>query len=148
MGKSWKLHEEKFLRFFNDAVVITFTYLGEELVAYARAMHTYKDRTGNLTNSMGYSVVVDGKIRTMFVGDTENDGAETKSLFEDLAANTKEKYALYVAAGMNYAFYVEARHFDVLMPAQLMAEQEVPKEVRKLMQKASRMLKDFLRGVK
>lgn len=45
-----------------DAIVYNLSYVGERCVNEARTGHTYTDRTGNLTSSMGYVLVKDGQI--------------------------------------------------------------------------------------
>jgi hypothetical protein len=45
---------------FNDAVVLRFIRIGENFVNDARTNHTYTDRTGNLTSSIGYIILKDG----------------------------------------------------------------------------------------
>ena len=44
------------------ATVFMLQYMGEELAKYAKDQHNYQDQTGNLTNSIGYAVVKQGKI--------------------------------------------------------------------------------------
>lgn len=45
-----------------DAILYNLAYIGERCVTEARTGHTYTDRTGNLTSSMGYVLVKDGQI--------------------------------------------------------------------------------------
>ena len=53
---------EKFQNNLDTAIILTLAYLGEELAKYAKDNHNYTDRTGNLTNSIGYAVLRDGRI--------------------------------------------------------------------------------------
>lgn len=45
-----------------DAVVYNLSYIGERCVTEARTGHSYTDRTGNLTSSIGYVIVKNGQI--------------------------------------------------------------------------------------
>ena len=45
-----------------DKVVEALAFIGERCIKQARNHHTYKDRTGNLTASMGYGIVHRGEI--------------------------------------------------------------------------------------
>ncbi len=84
-------------------------YTGERFISDARQTRTYTDKTSNLRNSIGYSVV--GEDPVTEVGQGEG-GAEGASL---LAEKSREiTTGLVLAAGMNYAAAVEAKGYDVI----------------------------------
>lgn len=121
--------------------------LGMELVTYARQHRTYTDRTGNLTNSMGYVVVKGGTIAAHGgeLGGGEGQEAAFK-LYSELAPQTGYDYCLIIVAGMNYAAYVESKGYNVLLPAQLKADLEFMSRMKKLMEKYDAKLKALLRS--
>lgn len=111
-------------------------YLGMRCVVLARTLNTYQDQTANLRNSIGYVVVVNGKIRDSFFNadergkDFDPNGPKGEEVGEALAKNLAEEftegYALIVVAGMNYASYVEdVHHLDVLKPAETFAKSQI-----------------------
>lgn len=135
---------------FEKALVSVLSYLGEELVNYARANKTYTDRTSNLTNSMGY-VILNKGMEVSHGGEQEGaaNGDEGKraalSLYNKLAKNSKYDYTLIIVAGMNYAAYVEAKGYNVLLPAQLKANLEFKNRMRDLIKRADDKLKKMLK---
>lgn len=109
-----------------QAIINRLIYLGEVCVREARSNHTYIDRTGNLTSSIGYVVVDNGRIVTT-AGFGGKEGATTGRTFaQSLASKHTKGYALYVVAGMNYAAYVEAKGYNVLTSAESFAEKQLP----------------------
>lgn len=104
-----------------------FTYVGEVCLREARINGNYRDRTGNLRNSIGYVVLRNGKT----VAESGFSQTEGGSQGEKVLSDLKKKYpfgiVLIVVAGMNYAAYVEARNYNVLTSAELLAESLVPK---------------------
>ena len=97
-------------------------YIGEEAlkVARTRTAGSYTDRSGNLRNSTGYVIAVDGQITRRVGFDTKkHDGA---SFAEELARTTEGKAVLVVCAGKSYATYVSRRGYDVLDSAELEAK--------------------------
>lgn len=101
-------------------LINSLSYIGEGALRIAREKGSYTDRTGNLRNSTGYVIAVDGQItaRAGFRSKNE-DGA---SFAEELARTTEGKAVLVVCAGMNYATYVSRRGYDVLDSAELEAK--------------------------
>ena len=45
-----------------QAIIAQLFYIGEECLTQARSGHKYLNQTGNLCSSIGYCVLVDGKI--------------------------------------------------------------------------------------
>lgn len=90
--------------------------IGMEAVNWARENGSYKDRTGNLRNSIGYIITKDGQEITSY-------GAEPAQQNKDIvftlarSAIPKKGYCLIVFAGMEYGIYVEAKGYTVLTGA-------------------------------
>ena len=85
------------------------SYIGIESVKYAKKYHGYEDQTKNLTSSIGYAVIVDGKIEKSIT--MAEEGA---SLVDELARRYSEGMVLVVVAGMEYAAAVESKGYDVI----------------------------------
>lgn len=130
--------EKRMIRI-DKAIILNLQVLGEELVNHARSLDTYKDQTGNLRASIGYVLVVNGKIYSNYFPDTKI-GAQTGRKLADYLANKAFKgYALIVVAGMDYAAAVESKGFDVLASAELLASRQLPKLKQKLKRQIDRM---------
>lgn len=111
-------------------------YIGEQCVNEARNKHKYTDRTGNLSSSIGYVVSNNGKIIGRSDFSVVKEGGEGSSgglkYAEQLAAEYPKHVVLIVVAGMNYAHYVNNMGLDVLDSAEILAEKQVPKLLRRL----------------
>ena len=117
------------------AAIFLMQYLGEELVKYAKDKHNYTDRTGNLTNSISYVVVRNKDI--VFGPDQSPTGQEAAlQAALKMIAKLPDCLALVIVAGMNYAAYVEAKSYNVILPAELKAKTDFPQAMKKLMDKA------------
>ena len=115
------------------ATVFMLQYLGKELAKYAKERHNYQDQTGNLTNSIGYAVVRQGKILTYGGENQPGEGAaEGLKVAQQMAATLPNSFSLIIVAGMNYAAYVEAKGYNVILPAQLKAMNDFPATVQRL----------------
>ncbi len=115
------------------ATVFMLQNLGEELAKYAKERHNYQDQTGNLTNSIGYAVVRQGKILTYGGENQPGEGAaEGLKVARQMAATLPNSFSLIIVAGMNYAAYVEAKGYNVILPAQLKAMNDFPATVQRL----------------
>ena len=126
------------------ATLFQLQYLGEQLVAYAREQHNYTDRTGNLTNSIAYAVVKEGKIVSYGGENQPGEGADTAlKVATEYAASVPNTFSLIVVAGMNYAAYVEAKGYNVILPAELKCRTDFPKVVAQLQEKASKKAKEM-----
>ena len=118
----------------------TLGFLGEKCIIEARdrsQQESWYDQTGNLRSSIGYVIVVNGKIvsTSQFkkVKKGSNGVLEGKALAKRLAGNYKTGYALIVVAGMHYAAYVEAMDNKVVLTsAELLARRELPSMMRQL----------------
>lgn len=114
------------------AMVYALQYVGEQVLTVARESHTYVDRTGNLTASMGYAVVVDGEIQNASSAGRGQGAAKSEEFLNELVAKAPKGVVLIVVAGMEYAAYVSARSYDVLDSAEMLAERLVPEMLRQL----------------
>lgn len=118
------------------AAIYNLQYIGEQCLNAARETNSYKDRTGNLRSSLGYVIVVDGKIayqsnfEVVLQGGT---GAKSGIQFaKEVARQFPEGIVLIVVAGMEYAAYVSATGRDVLDSAELLADKLVPQILKRL----------------
>ena len=118
------------------AAVLLFRSLGESLVKYAKDHHNYTDDTGNLTNSIGYVVVHNKKI-VSYGGATQGEGYENGlKVAMKMAMEADSEFSLIIVAGMNYAAYVEAKGYNVILPAELKAKSDFPEAMKKLIDMA------------
>ena len=116
------------------------SYLGELCVIEARNRPkeiSWVDRTGNLRSSVGYIIAKGGKIINYSDFQQVKAGSkgvdEGKKFAEMLAKQSLSSYVLVVAAGMNYAEYVESmENKDVLASAELYARRNLPTIMEKL----------------
>lgn len=124
---------QEFQKRLESATVFLLQYMGEELTKYAREQHNYTDQTGNLTNSIGYAVVRNGKIVNYGGEIKSGDGAaEGLKIAQKMAANASSSFSLLIVAGMNYAAYVEAKGYNVILPAELKAKADMSAYMQKL----------------
>lgn len=126
-----------------EAVVYQLKQIGEEvrnaqvelMPGSGQGRGSYTDRSGNLRSSIGYVIIVNGRIRTKagFGAKGANEGqSQGETTAESFAAKFPDKTALVVVAGMNYAVYVAEKNFDVLDTAYIKAKQIVPKMLKEL----------------
>ena len=101
-------------------------YVGEQCINDGRLRGSYTDRTGNLRSSIGYVVVKDGQIIQLTMNPVTLNGKDGTSNGEAYLRSLVGEYtngiALIVVAGMKYAAYVEARGYNVISSAELLAE--------------------------
>jgi len=104
-----------------DVIIEQFQIVGEQFIADARNNGTYTDRTGNLRSSIGYIIFKDGEpLSESFPGITKEGIDHGRKVAE---ANVPKKgLAIIVVAGMNYAYYVEAKNYDVITGSSYAAE--------------------------
>lgn len=118
-----------------EKLLVTFyCRIGEECQTIARNGHTYKDQTGNLTSSIGYVVLKDGIIQKYGKPMESASGTDKKTgvsngdaFLQEVCSRNNKGIVLIVTAGMNYALYVERRHYVVLSQAELHCEEEARK---------------------
>ena len=119
-------------------ILNVYRYLGELCITEARNGGTYKDQTGNLRSSIGYVILNNGKVVTQVCYESSK-GADKKSgtkqgstFLKKLAKENTKGIVFIMVAGMNYAVMVEAKGFNVLTSAELLAENMMPKLMNQL----------------
>lgn len=117
-----------------NEIVEAFVHIGEQVVTHARSLPSppitmrgtphqpnYIDDTFNLRESIGFLVKYNGQI--------VNKNFQSE-IGERFAASIAEKYktglALVIVAGVNYAYYVSAKGYDVIDSAETLAGRLVP----------------------
>ncbi len=134
-GAEQRFFEERLQRW-RQAIVNTLVYVGEEVLAIARNNHKYIDQTGNLTSSIGYAVVEDGKVvkQSSFAQVKEGSKGtnEGREFLQRLISENSSGIVFIMVAGMEYAVYVEAMSLDVLDSAEQAAQRLIPQLVKQL----------------
>lgn len=127
---------ERKLQTWTKLLVRNFSIVGERVLNAARSTDSYKDKTGNLRSSLGYVVVVDGKVATQSSFEVVKNGQEGAISGREYARKLAKKYphgiVLIACAGMNYAAYVSAKGYDVEDSAELLADRLVPQMLHEL----------------
>lgn len=109
-----------------------------EVLRHARSPQRsrYKDQTGNLTSSIGYAIVVNGKVNERSSFDVVLNGAQGaksgQTFLKEVISQYPKGIVFVMVAGMPYAQYVEAMNLDVLDSAEQMAKRMVPDILKKL----------------
>lgn len=104
--------------------VKVFQFVGEGFINDYRSLRTYRDQTGNLRASGGYTIAVDAKVEEdNNTGDTPTGKQKAASLGRRLAKG--KGVVLVGVAGMEYAADVEARGKDVLTGPAIIAQQKL-----------------------
>lgn len=102
---------------------------GEIAIKNQTLAHKYLNQTGNLSSSIGYLVLFDGRVVGEGGFEKIEDGSEGVQQGEDfvnsLISQNNKGLALIVVAGMNYSVHVENMALDVLTTAELVAEKTV-----------------------
>lgn len=106
-------------------------YCAEAAINEARTNGSYRDVTANLRASVGYSLILDGKIvEENYTGNSEGV-SKGKSLARELVSQQPE-IAIVIVAGMSYAAQVESRGKNVLTSAEQLAKVMVPNLLKQL----------------
>lgn len=125
-----------------DAKIVRWLqYIAEDVLNDARLKGSYIDRTGNLRSSIGCRIYYNGELirayEVKLIGNpTEPDKrltlAELQATFDnatdDYAANyiaNIEGYTIALVAGMNYAYYVEAKGYNVLHQSNILLQKRI-----------------------
>ena len=105
-----------------DKLIEIFEFVGEGFIKEARAMTKsaggFEDRTGNLRSSIGYIIVLNGRVvqETVYQsvkGTDREKGVRVAKQFMDEIAKS-DGLRLYGVAGMEYADEVESRGYNVI----------------------------------
>lgn len=119
-----------------EAIIYNLRAIGEKARNEALDNGSYRDQTKNLRSSVGYIVAVDGQVHEAgaFGKPDGNDKGRSAGLSyaRSLAGKFPKGIALIVVAGMNYASYVSAKGYNVLDSSELLADQLVPKMLKRL----------------
>lgn len=99
-----------------EKAVQKFIEVGEECIKEARDNGSYQDQSGNLRNSVGYCVLLNGEVKGQKVSHLN------KKTIDEVSQKYPKDLVLIVVAGMNYAVYVEVKGYNVLSSAELKAE--------------------------
>ena len=135
----------KFVEAVADETIEAMKICGETAVSYARNDHkgNWHDVTGNLRSSVGYGIYEDGKklmesdfkqISPKVETDVPLDGGSKGRELNESIGNRTKGLALVVVAGMNYAHDVESRGNDVITGAEVVAKQELTKQITQLIE--------------
>ena len=125
-------------------IILLLQAAGEEFVKIARINGSYENRTGNLRSSIGYVIVLDGKIQSenfqKSSSGTEGETGITKGtqIAQQVAATYKKGIILIGVAGMQYAIYVEAMEgIDVIAGASIRCEMWLKKAIKTVFERAA-----------
>ncbi len=110
-----------------QALINVLVYVGERCVKEARETGNYQDQSSHLRNSIGYVVLYNGVVQKKLI-----KRIESQKLIEELIPKYKKGLVLLVVAGKDYATYVEAKGYNVLTSAELLAEQLIPQILTQL----------------
>lgn len=104
---------------------------GRTIAATARANGNYRDVSGDLRNSNGFLLMIDGVIKAEeFL--SGNGGSKARSLALQVADTSRDTICLVVVNGMDYAAKVESRGADVLTSAEQFAKRAIPQMLQQL----------------
>lgn len=121
-----------------DRVIIRLLIaLGVECDAKARQDGSYNDYSGDLRSSIGYGVVVNGRIVKTGGFKQVKQGSKGviagKALVRELATNYPKGYVLIVVAGSNHTEQVEALDNKVVLTSvELFVKQRLPLMLQQL----------------
>lgn len=107
----------------HDGILQKLQYSGEVFVNAARTNSTYLDDTGNLRSSIGYVILLDGKVvdvsfsKQKGSGDGDLGKLQGMTFASEVAEQYPTGYVLIGVAGMQYAASVEAHGYDVMTGA-------------------------------
>ena len=73
-------------------IIYNLSYVGEQCLTEARNTNSYKDQTGNLRSSIGYTIVKDGRVIRQSDFAVVRKGSEGKSEGEQFARSLASKF--------------------------------------------------------
>lgn len=116
---------------------------GEAAVTYARdVVNTYKDRTGNLRSSIGFTIAENGEVvsssdfsqmppKEKSVAELNGGDQGKAKALEIISESPNHDFILVLVAGMKYADYVQRIHgLDVLQGASIIMENELTSNLK------------------
>jgi len=111
-----------------------YLYLGENVVSHAKEKVGFTDQTGNLRSSIGYVLFVNGQVYKEFYEGKAVGTSEGKQFARELASRAKKaKLVLVFTAGMNYAYSVESRGYNVLAASENYTKQVADIIIKQMM---------------
>lgn len=116
-------------------VVLDATGYKDEVIKEGQVIpKDYTDRTGNLRSSVGYAILDNGELVqeptvVSVVKDGKDGEARAKEYIKKLQSEYNDGLVLIVVAGMDYATYVQAKGYDVLVSADMKMEEMVERMV-------------------
>ena len=104
----------------------------EEIAKIRSGKHTpnYIDDSGNLRQSIGYMIAVDGQ---QVMADLQSDAA--RNLAQSALSGNPKGIVLILTAGMEYAYWVHKLGYDVLTTAELFCKQQFKRMLDKYKKK-------------
>lgn len=121
-----------------QAALFNFYVIGEGSVNHAREHGSYKDRTSNLRNSIGYVIAYDGEILEYgfkySAGITDKDAFLADYKIQEMIGDSG--FDLIIVAGMNYARHVENKGKVVLSSTEKYLKREVRTKIKSILSKA------------
>lgn len=131
-----KAFVEKHMAMKRQAIINNYIYVGEKALEIARTQHKYKRRTGNLTSSIGYCILDNGKVISVskfeIVGNGKKGADEGRKFLRKLISEHSKGVVFIMVAGMSYAKYVEAMSLDVLESAEMLSKRLLPQICKEL----------------
>lgn len=120
-------------------VIEAFERIGEECIKVAKVKvqaipKDFEDQSGNLRSSVGYAILDDGELVqeptvVSVVKDGKDGEKRAKAYIKELQSEYNDGLVLIVVAGMDYAAYVQAKGYDVLVSADMKMEEMVERMV-------------------
>lgn len=112
--------------------------VGEGFITDCRNLRTYQDQTGNLRASIGYIILVRGKMVTsVFDTGTSAEGRRIGLEYaKKIGAQFSDKNIVFVGvAGMEYAVAVESRGLDVITGSSNEATKLLNRHIKRITKK-------------
>ena len=115
------------------------TRIGENFVTNSRLRGSYQDRTANLRNSTGYTIIINGEVRSM-TSQMGEGGTKANEHMKSIVSRKRQAgiTSIIGVAGMEYAADVESRGYDVITSSTetaLQEQQVMMQNIRKRMSK-------------
>lgn len=119
-----------------QVIINNYIDAGEAALEVARTQHRYERQTGNLTSSIGYCILDNGKVLVMsefkVVGNGKKGAEEGRKFLRKLISENSKGLVFIMVAGMSYANYVEAMSLDVLKSAEMLSKKMLHKLFKSL----------------
>ena len=111
-----------------DITIEAMAEAGERAVSLCKSTKTYKDKTGNLTASIGFGVVKDGNLVRVGGFGGGKGGSQGMAVLERARSGVHD--GLIIVAGMEYALYVERKGYVVLDGGTLHVDKDIASILR------------------